>query len=144
MKTNYSGCGDMEKRAAKMCGGKVHKRQGKHMGGPSLPFLGKINPDPNKGTRPTSQYMPVGRQPQVPAERQKIRERQLQAPERSTATPRPPTRQAPRKSTVTPRPSGPRMPVGRQAPRKSTVTPRPSRRPTRGRGGPRMPRGPMR
>lgn len=25
MKTDYSGCGDMEKRAAKMCGGKMHR-----------------------------------------------------------------------------------------------------------------------
>lgn len=27
MKTNYSGCGDMEKRVGKMCGGTVHKKK---------------------------------------------------------------------------------------------------------------------
>jgi len=35
MKTDYSGCGDMEKRAAKMCGGKMH-RDKKMYGGKAM------------------------------------------------------------------------------------------------------------
>lgn len=130
MKKNYSGCGDMEKRAAKMCGGKAHKRQGKHMGGQMSPGL-KQNPlEQNrryiKAPKPRAPQRPLS-----PSQNQRILG-ELGKAEIS-------------RGSVTPRPSGgSRMPVGRQTPRRSTVTPRPSRRPTRGRGGPRMPRGPMR
>jgi hypothetical protein len=141
MKKNYSGCGDMEKRTAKMCGGKAHKRQGKHMGGgimagptPDFSKLKKMPESKYLQRRPTA---PERRAPQRPTTGSPIQNQRILGELG--------IRRTPKKSTVTPRPSGgPRMPVGRQTPRKSTVTPRPSRRPTRGRGRPRMPRGPMR
>ena len=50
-KTSYSGCGDMEKRVAKMCGGKAHRDKKMYGGamGMAGPQGGVSNQQPKKG-----------------------------------------------------------------------------------------------
>ena len=94
-KTDYSGCGDMEKRVGRMCGGKAH-REGKYGGG----GMGMSMAPKNKNPLQT---------PEPPKRR---------GPSKSTVTPKPPQRRGPSKSTVTPKPPQ------RRGPSKSTVTPK--------------------
>lgn len=69
-KTSYSGCGDMEKRAAKMCGGKMHRDKKMYGGamGMAGPQGGVSNNPPKKNVMsnvaPPSMGRNVGRGPQ--------------------------------------------------------------------------------
>ena len=54
MKKVYSGCGDMEKRVGKMCGGKIHRDKkygGGYTGGPSSPQFTPVPDNSYRNTR---------------------------------------------------------------------------------------------